>query len=428
MPFGPILESGAMGYARSEIVDPHRSGVYHCVSRCVRREPLIASPRRCAWIVSRLEHLCRVFAIDVCDFAVMRNHVHLLLRTHPDLAWAWSDEETATRWLSRRGAEPDRAEVAAACRNRHRIDEWRRRLSDLGWFHKLWKEPAAKSWNREDEMTGHFWEGRYRSHCCRDEESVLMQATYILLNPVHCGAETFLHDSPRTSMGRRIKALANAIRAGHMDTGVAKYRSALLEPAIPCDPGPDAPILTDSQWCRRLAERAHERFMREATHSPERPSPFLAGGGLTWRTITEDESPPDSPSEPASSIEKRRPPAPGSTSPGRDRPEAGLAKRRFDRSHPRRATSIHANPWKGKSSLPIIRSCSLLAFIAFVDERSRIPRIDKPGFVPRESPKVVDLIHRSARCRERFALRAGVDRPSQHSDGVPLRASGGVPP
>jgi len=375
-------------------------GTYHCISRCVRRESLIGSPERCAWIVARLERLVSVFAIDVCDFAVMRNHVHLLLRTHPELAMAWSDGEVARRWLSRPDASREEleADVAAALEDPALVGEWRWRLSDLGWFHKLWKEPAAKAWNREDEVSGHFWEGRYVSLGCGGDGELLMQATYILLNPVHCGAERELGDSPRTSMGRRLRALERAIAAGRCESGVDAYRLAVLEPALPCDPGPEAPSLADGEWSRRLAERTYERALREVAAEearlaadaarrcrPEALEAAAAAAGVRRRPA--DEATPPEPNR--SSRRARLRSAPPKPAP------------RTVPSPPWVAVAPRENPWRGRAALPMAEGCTLLAFVEFADDRARVVRADKPGHVDPSAPRVVSrLLGETSSARE----------------------------
>ena len=92
-------------YARKEIVPDGEVGVYHCVNRCVRRAWLCGEDpvsgksyhHRKAWIRDRLEELAGAFAIDVCGFAVMSNHIHVVLRTRPDVVEEWSDDEVARR-------------------------------------------------------------------------------------------------------------------------------------------------------------------------------------------------------------------------------------------------------------------------------------------------------------------------------------------
>jgi hypothetical protein len=61
-------------YARSKIVPCDEVGVYHCISRCVRRaflcgvDPTTGQDYdyRKEWIRERLEHLASTFAIDIC--------------------------------------------------------------------------------------------------------------------------------------------------------------------------------------------------------------------------------------------------------------------------------------------------------------------------------------------------------------------------
>jgi hypothetical protein len=93
-------------YARSHIMPPDEVSVYHCKARCVRRaflrsvDPLTNHDcdYRKEWIRERLELLASVFAIDICGYAVMSNHLHIVLRARPDLVRDWSDEEVALRW------------------------------------------------------------------------------------------------------------------------------------------------------------------------------------------------------------------------------------------------------------------------------------------------------------------------------------------
>ena len=72
-----------MTTARSLIVAEGVEAFYHCISRCVRRAFLCGHDdytgrsfeHRKKWVRSRLRALSEAFAIDICAFSIMSNHV-----------------------------------------------------------------------------------------------------------------------------------------------------------------------------------------------------------------------------------------------------------------------------------------------------------------------------------------------------------------
>ena len=87
-----------MAIARAQLVDVTLTRWYHCITRCVRRAFLLGEgdENRREWLQNRLEKLAEVFAVSVGGFAVMNNHLHLLLRLDPEVAQAWSDSGKAS--------------------------------------------------------------------------------------------------------------------------------------------------------------------------------------------------------------------------------------------------------------------------------------------------------------------------------------------
>ncbi|TWU10983.1 transposase [Allorhodopirellula heiligendammensis] len=198
--------------ARGEVLDPSEVQVVHCIQRCVRRaflcgdDPLTGTSyeHRRGWIRDRLEFLASVFAIDCLTFSVMHNHIHLVLRSRADVAAAWSDEEVARRWLRlfprRRNedgspAEPTKPELDMILNQPEVLSERRTRLSDISWWMRCTAENIARRSNAEDEVRGHFWEGRYRAQILLDESSLLVCAAYVDLNPIRAA----LAETPETS-------------------------------------------------------------------------------------------------------------------------------------------------------------------------------------------------------------------------------------
>lgn len=96
-----------MTIARSSLIPPGVPGTYHCVQRCVRRAFLCGVDRysgqsfehRKDWIEQRLMLLAECFAIAIHAYAVMSNHLHLVVQIDPAAVERWNDEAVAARWV-----------------------------------------------------------------------------------------------------------------------------------------------------------------------------------------------------------------------------------------------------------------------------------------------------------------------------------------
>lgn len=204
---------------RRELVDLSATSYYHCICRCVRRAFLWGEDHvtgknyqhRKQWVVDRLALLSRVFAIDVAAYAVMSNHYHLVLRINSQQAKRWSEGEVIARWeqlfsiplIVNRYAQgiavPAEVAEAKTC-----IEEWRNRLSDMSWFMRALNEHLARRANEEDQCTGRFWEGRFKSQALLDDAAVLTAMSYVDLNPIRAGIADLPEQSDFTSIQQRI--------------------------------------------------------------------------------------------------------------------------------------------------------------------------------------------------------------------------------
>ena len=210
-----------MPIARKEQVCLEATPYYHVISRCVRRAFLCGMDRlsgksyehRKDWIVERLSELSEIFAIDLCAYAVMSNHCHLVVRLDPDRANAWSETEILERWERlfslpvlvqryRSGQTTGEAEIDVV---RRIIETWRERLSDLSWFMRCLNEHIARRANAEDGCTGRFWEGRFKSQALLDEQALLTCMAYVDLNPVRAGIAETPEKSDHTAIQQRIR-------------------------------------------------------------------------------------------------------------------------------------------------------------------------------------------------------------------------------
>lgn len=205
-----------MTYPRSHLVDPD-GGVYHVISRCVRRAFLCGTDiqtgynfdHRRRWIEDRILELAGFFAIEIYGYSVMSNHYHIVLRVVPEEVTSWSDEVIARNWIALTPRKTDNAinldlRLMALLEDREYLQTLRTRLGSLSWFMRYLNEPLARSANKEDGCKGRFWEGRFDSQRLLDENAVLGGMVYVDLNPVRAGMTDDATKATHTSLARRI--------------------------------------------------------------------------------------------------------------------------------------------------------------------------------------------------------------------------------
>ncbi|MDZ7870536.1 MAG: transposase [Rheinheimera sp.] len=197
---------------------------YHLISRCVRRAFLCGKTetynfehRRC-WVLARLAKLQEMFAVDIAAFALMSNHYHLVVRVDAAKAAAWRYQDIIERWqlLFRlpvlverylRGESSGDAEIQVV---ETIMEKWRLRLCDISWFMRCLNEHIARLANAEDNCTGRFWEGRFKSQALLDEKAVLTAMAYVDLNPIRAQIAATPETSDYTSIQQR---LSNAVHS-----------------------------------------------------------------------------------------------------------------------------------------------------------------------------------------------------------------------
>lgn len=202
---------------RSHIAPLHSPGAFHCIQRCVRRAFLCgiddysgqSFEHRRAWIEQRIRLVAECFAVAIDAYAVMSNHLHLVLRIDPNEALRWTDDEVAARWVRLFPPREDSDNAFEAKRLRlradpTRIETLRQRLGNLSWLMRCLVEPIARRANREDGCKGRFWEGRYKCQALCDKRAILTAMAYVDLNPIRAGMTNRLETSTYTSAAERI--------------------------------------------------------------------------------------------------------------------------------------------------------------------------------------------------------------------------------
>jgi REP element-mobilizing transposase RayT len=205
-----------MAQSREHVLPSGARGTYHVLSRCTRRAFLLGGGKyeaRRAWAVGLLADLLDGFAIDVHAYAIMSNHVHLVLRPRPDLAAQWSTSQVARRGLIqipvRNGVGLEALPVTRSLIERYAghepwVAEHRARLSSLTWFMKLFKQRLARRANAEDDVTGHFWESRFLSVPLLDNGAVFGCMAYVDRNPLRARMVADPQDAVFTSIAQRL--------------------------------------------------------------------------------------------------------------------------------------------------------------------------------------------------------------------------------
>jgi len=219
---------------------------YHITSRCVRRAYLCGVDHysgqdyehRRQWVVDRIRLLSSLFAIDVCAYAVMSNHYHLVLKLCPEQLNSLSDDQVMDRWCAlfkgpllvqryRSGEALSAPELETLG---DIVNVWRTKLSSISWFMRCLNQPIARQANLEDGCTGKFWESRFTSQALKTEEALLSCMAYVDLNPIRTGVATRPETSDYTSIRERVQPAFNvqhAINSQHKAGDLLEFKTPL---------------------------------------------------------------------------------------------------------------------------------------------------------------------------------------------------------
>lgn len=167
---------------------------------------------RRAWIEQRIRLLASLFAIDICAYAIMANHLHIVVKLQPKQATGWSVQEVLLRWTSihkgtllvQRYLSSNALSAAEQASVNSTAEIYRQRLTSLSWFMKCLNEPIARQANKEDGCTGHFWEARFKSQALLTNEALLSCMAYVDLNPVRAQITETPESSEFTSIKERL--------------------------------------------------------------------------------------------------------------------------------------------------------------------------------------------------------------------------------
>jgi hypothetical protein len=263
-------------------------------------------------VEGRLRELAGVFAVEVASYAVMSNHLHVVLRLDPEAAQSWPAQVVAERWCSvfHKCLPKDAAGrvpavvVAQFAQDGAWVAERRKRLGSLSWFMRALSEEIARRANREDGCTGRFWEGRFVSVPLLDQAALVACMAYVDLNPVrsrmadrperstHTGARERIRGRQRLRVVERARArgmdehavlaqagLAAAPRHAEDGVWVAPLARCVVEgpePVAAGDPGRLKPALQVDEYLTLLEATGRALNAGKRGTIPPELAPILA--------------------------------------------------------------------------------------------------------------------------------------------------------
>ena len=154
----------------------------------------------------------------------MSKHYHVVLYVDTAEAENWSREEVINHWHQlfngtlfsqrhARGETLSRVELTVLNKD---VTIWRQRLMDISWFMRVLNEAIARQANAEDNCTGRFWEGRFKSQALLDEAALAACLAYVDLNPIRAQMAKTPESSDFTSIQQRITTAQAAYTPNHL--------------------------------------------------------------------------------------------------------------------------------------------------------------------------------------------------------------------
>ncbi len=201
---------------RSQLVRPEEVRHYHLMSRCARKLMLTDDPKRKDFMLAWLKALDGSYAVEVGRFALMGNHFHAVVRVNLALAEAWSPMEVVARWVKLHPPRDGRHRpltgddldqwTANLARMPEQVEALRTKLASVSQFMKDFKQRVAEVFNKEDQASGVFWQGRFQSVPLASDSSLLAGMVYVDLNPHAAKLCEKPEEDPHTSLHESVKS------------------------------------------------------------------------------------------------------------------------------------------------------------------------------------------------------------------------------
>ena len=152
-----------MAYRRHKYLNLENTKYYHCITRCVRRaflcgyDPLknINYDYRKEIIRNLLRQLTKAYSIEICSYAIMCNHVHLVLYANDSQVAKLSHSQILKRWAlvyptSASKIQADILNKESSDKILQKLESCREKLCSIRSFMERFCVSLSKKFNKED--------------------------------------------------------------------------------------------------------------------------------------------------------------------------------------------------------------------------------------------------------------------------------------
>ncbi|WP_299011453.1 transposase [uncultured Shewanella sp.] len=218
-----------MTESRKKLIHIDSTPYYHIQNHCVRGTYLVTEIdshlqpskldlHRAQWFVDKLVQLSTIFCIDICAYAILNHHYHLVLKVDTDTANRLTINPLIQRWkllfklppLAIKYSEQGSLTETEQKKMNELASLWRKRLTDISWFMRCLNETVSRKINKEENAKGAFWQGRFKSQALLDEPTLLACLMYVDLAPIREQLVQSLENDYLTSIKLRMSAMTQA--------------------------------------------------------------------------------------------------------------------------------------------------------------------------------------------------------------------------
>lgn len=185
-------------------------GLYHITSRVAGGE-LIFGDQEKEYFLQTLERYASGFYINIHAFAIMSNHLHILVSERTQEARIASAKELTDRYHMIFGldAEPPIGRVEAdgsiTVDDDGGIERLRNRLGSVSRFVQEYKQTCSRWFNKRHQRKGYLWGDRFGGTAVERGDPELVCSAYIDLNAVRAGIVKIPEAYRWCSLGMRVR-------------------------------------------------------------------------------------------------------------------------------------------------------------------------------------------------------------------------------